>query len=151
MKKLLGFLSIFLLILIGMPLFAVSDTTLNVGNVSQQVSNIVQASSGHDLTWKIMFFSAIAGVLIRIIYTTVKGVKNRVNGSPMQFAFSYWVKDNILPKITTLLAFIISTNILIKLPSGTWGYIIFGILGFIGGLFIDWLTEALKLLSPKIN
>lgn len=152
MKKLFCFLSmITLLILSAIPLIAQSDTTLNFNNVSQQVTSVIQASAGHDLTWKIMLFSAIAGVLIRIVVTTMKGVKNQMNESPMQFAFSYWIKDNILPKITTLLTFIVSTNIFIKLPTGTLWYIIFGVIGLIAGLFLDWLTDVLKLISPKIK
>jgi hypothetical protein len=149
---LLGLLSVFILTMaFGISVLAQSDTVLNVGNVANQVTSVVQASAGHDLTWKIMFFAAIGGVIVRIIYTTVKGVKNSANGSPMQFAFSYWIKDNILPKITTLLAFILSTNIMVKLPSGIGTYIIFGALAFIGGLFIDWLTDVLKVISPQIK
>jgi hypothetical protein len=153
MKKfILGLLSLFLFAMVfAIPVLAQPDTVLNVGNVSTQVSSIIQTSIGHDLTWEIMFFAAIGGVLIRIIYTTVKGVKNSGNGSPMQFAFSYWVKDNILPKITTLLAFILSTNIMIKLPTGIGAYIIFGAIGLSCGLFIDWLTDLLKVLSPQIK
>ena len=137
--------------MVSVSMFAQSDTVLNIGNVSNQVGNVVQATTGHDWTWKIMLFSAIAGVIVRIFYTTVKGVKNSTNGTPMQFAFSYWVKDNILPKITTLLTFIVSSSIMIKLPTGLWSYIIFGAMAFIGGLFIDWLTEVLKVISPKVK
>jgi hypothetical protein len=152
MKKLFCFLSMFFItVLVGLTVFSQSDTVLNFPNVSSQVGNVIQAATGQTLTWKIMLFSAIAGVLVRIVYTTYWGVKNTFNGTPVQFMFSYWVKDNILPKITTLLAFILSTNLSVKLPEGVWSYIIFGVSAFLAGLFIDWLTEFLKVLSPKVK
>jgi hypothetical protein len=147
MKNFILFLT--LLFFTGLAVLAQSDTVLNLPNVSTQVSNVIAAQSGHDLTWKILFFAAIAGVLIRIIITTIKGVKSQTNNSPLQFAFSYWVKDNILPKVATILTFIISSNFLIKLPTGIVSYIIFGVIGLILGYFLDWIYSILKGLIPK--
>jgi hypothetical protein len=131
--------------------FAQQDTSLTVGNVTEQVGKVIQTASGHDLTWKIMLFSAIAGALIRIIYTTIKGVKNPVNDTPIKFIFAYWVKDNALPKIATVLTFVVSFNILSKLPEGIVAYIVFGAIGLIIGLFVDLIYDLLKGISPKIS
>jgi hypothetical protein len=152
MKKLLVLLSMCLLtVIVSAAMFAQVDTTLSLTSVSGQVSSVIQATTGHNLTYNILFLAAIAGVLTRIVYSTVKGVKSKFNGSPLQFAWSYWIKDNALPKIVTTLSFILSFSLLSNLPSGLIAYLIYGAIGFILGLFLDWITDILKSISPKVK
>jgi hypothetical protein len=149
MKKLFSFMFCFItLFALAIPIFSQTDTIVNGNNVVTQVGNVVAAQVGQNLSWKILFFAAIAGVLIRIVTSTIKGIKNKTNGSPLQFAFSYWIKDNILPKIATVLTFILTSNFIIKLPGGWLSYIIFGAIGLIAGYFLDYVYSLLKGLIP---
>jgi len=139
---------LFALLITSVVVFAqqVSDTTLG-----GQVKEVVSTASGQDLSWKVMLFAAIAGVIVSIIYQTRKGILNTNNQSPVKFVLSYWIKDNLLPKIVTFLVFITTTLVSLpfKLPEGTVGLIILGIVAFMGGLFIDYISDILKDISPK--
>lgn len=126
-----------------------NDTVLNAGNVINQANDIVQATKGQNTTWIIMLFAAVLGVIVRIVYSTIKGVKNSKNNSPMQFMFTYWVKDNALPKITTVLTFILGSGLTVKLPTGAVAYVILGLIAFICGYFIDYVVDILKTLNKK--
>jgi hypothetical protein len=126
-----------------------NDTVLNAGNVINQANDIVQATKGQSTTWIIMLICAVFGVIVRIFYSTYKGVKNTSNSSPMQFMFTYWVKDNALPKITTILTFIVGSGFTVKLPTGIVAYVILGLIAFVCGLFIDYIADILKTLNKK--
>lgn len=156
MKKLRSLFGVFLFSLfILLPTLAIAqdynpeDTVLNVANVTNQVNEVIAYQAGHNLTWKILFFAMLSGILIRIIITTIEGVKSRVNKSPMQFAFSYWVKDNILSKIASVMTIILSTSIIEKLPVGVVAYIVFGLIGLLAGYFLDWVYNSLRKLISR--
>lgn len=149
MKQILKASFLLVVAFIASVLFvSAQDTTLNIPNVIDQGKQVIQAASGHDLTYKIFLFAAILGTLIRIVITAIKGVKNKTNGSPMQFVFSYWVKDNVLSKIVTLAAFLFSFSFVVSLPQKAWVYVIAGVIGLIVGWLLDWVTDMLKSVMP---
>jgi len=129
------------------------DTIPSIGGALNEVQNVVAASKEYAATWQVMFWCVLGGVLSSIIYQTIKGVKNTTNGSPMAFAWKYWIQDNALPKIATVLGFIIGnsylTALLAKLPNGTISLIVTGVVGYAIGWFLDWVTDFLKVISPK--
>lgn len=125
------------------------DTTLNISNVIDQGKQIVKAASGHNLTYNVFLFAAILGALGHIVYSTLKGVKNTKNGSPVQFIFSYWVKDNVLTKIVTIATFLFSFSLVVSLPTTLWAYIIAGVVGVIIGWLIDVISDQLKEILPQ--
>jgi hypothetical protein len=129
------------------------DTIPSIGGALNEIQNTVAASKEYASTWQVMFWCTLAGVLSSIIYQTIKGVKNATNGSPITFAWKYWVKDNALPKIATVLGFLIGnsylTALLAKLPNQTIFLIVTGLVGYAIGWFLDWVTDFLKVISPK--
>lgn len=98
-----------------------------------------------------MLAAAILGVVIRVFYSTIKGIKNPDNNSPTKFDALYWLKDNALPKLTTTIVFILTFAAPLKLPDSYIGIGILSLVAFIGGLFIDYVTDILKSISPKIS
>jgi hypothetical protein len=108
------------------------------------------AAAAQGVASKVMFFSALIGVIVRIVIDTWSGVTNPSNGTPIKFIFSYWVKDNALPKIATLVILLTTVLAGFKLPTGVIGMVITGIIAFVGGVFIDYVTDVLKNWSPKV-
>lgn len=155
MKRLMFVLIMGMAFILSTTSLFAQDTIPSIGGVINQGVQVLQASKEYSTIWNILFWSTFAGVFISIIFQTVKGVKNSNNGSPMVFAWKYWIKDNALPKIATVLGFLIGnqyiTELLSKLPAGIVTYIIVGAIGIILGWFLDWITDALKVISPKVS
>jgi hypothetical protein len=144
MKSKIFFLISLLFLSIGA--FCQSDTLQLVVNQSGQIAKDIIAG---DLAFKVMIVCAIIGFLAHTFYDTKKGIKSTVNGTPFKFVLNYWLADNAYPKLISLVTIISGSAFLDKLlPSGTIGIIILGILSFIGGILLDWLTQWLNI-DPK--
>ena len=131
------------------------DTIPSIGGTLFEAQKALAASKEYEATWQVMFWCTLAGVISSIIYQTIKGIKNKTNGSPMTFAWKYWIKDNALPKIAAILGFLIGntyiTALLAKLPNNTIFLIVTGVIGYAIGWFLDWLTDVLKIMSPQVK
>ena len=147
MKKLVLFLSVLFIACMG--LFA--QDTLSLSGVITQGTAVYNASVGYSGSFRILFFAAVLGVLLRTMLVTIKGIKSTTNGSPLKFAFSYWIADNALPKIATILTLVISSGFLGNLPTGLWAYVLFAALGLIIGYFLDYIYNFLQNINPKAS
>jgi hypothetical protein len=145
MKKL--FL-LFNLILISVGIFCQIDTSNVLNGVVQQATQIAKEASGQDISWKILVFGSILGFLVHTIIDTIKGIKNGTNGTPVKFIWKYWIADNGYAKITTLVSLFIGSSWFSKIPVGTGGYIIMGVLAIASGFFLDKLTQFMNI-DPK--
>lgn len=146
MKKMI----VFLVCILGcIGLFAQADTLLNLPNVLNQATQAYNDSLNLPIAGKIFFFAAIIGTLLRIILSTYEGVKSTTNNSPMQFTFSYWIKDNCNAKIVVILTFATTYHVFDKISAGIGADIVFGISGLVMGFFIDYISE--QLVEAKVN
>lgn len=103
-----------------------------------------------SIPYYVLYGAAIAGVLLRTYLSGKKGISNLVNGSPMSLDWGYWFKDNLLPKITTVLVFITSSQFKINLTdTSTKGLVILGVCSFVGGYFLDSIVDLVKTAIPK--
>jgi len=146
MKKFLFVCSV-LLSFLAVGLFAQEAVPVTPEEIGGQVADVLNSFLGKDLAFKILLGSAIAGTIVHIVYSTYKGVTES-DTSPFKFVLWYWIKDNVLAKLVTVLTFVSSTEILTtlfaKLPAGWIFYVITGLIGFLIGYFLDYFTSFLK-------
>lgn len=107
---------------------------------------------GGTLTW-VSYFSAmvftIIGSFIRWYWKTYDAVKNNPN-TPNKFSFSYWLKDNALPKLAGLVTNLMVVFVCLRFSVELFN-IPFSMLLALGvGLLFDWFFDFLKNLQPNL-
>lgn len=147
--------NLILILFVGLLSFATYNTfaqdSIAPAPTETTVTADTPAQDAQATATMIMTACAIAGALFRIIYQTAKGIKNPGNGSPVAFDFGYWIKDNLLPKITVTLTFILTLTAPFKLPESTAGLAILAVVALAVGYFIDFVSDLLQNLSPKVK
>jgi len=97
-----------------------------------------------------MLIAVLLGYLAHVIFTTVQAIKNKTT-TPNYFSLNYWFKDNALSKLSAVLTFALGLPFLtsaISTYATVWYYkILFLLLGFVIGLFIDFIYSKLQMLS----
>lgn len=87
------------------------------------------------------------GLLIRWIIFTKKGVKKNER-TPERFSLMFWIKDNLLPKLTSLLGMILLTFIIFRFAEQYIGQV-FSMAGALAvGLGWDYYVDKMKNLQP---
>lgn len=147
MKKLIIFSILATLAMITVCTYTQAQTQPDSTVVVTQPETPVQ--DAQSTASMVMTALAIIGALVRIVIQTVKGVKNPDNNTPITFDFGYWIKDNLLPKVTVILTFILTLSAPFKLPDSTLGIVILGAIAFGVGYFIDYLTDIFGGIAKK--
>lgn len=107
----------------------------------------------------IMFISVIVGYVLRVILNTKKAIRHN-SETPNKWSWSYFIKDNIMKKINSICAFIISIPFIEKFVNKLFEstfvqdyrilfWIIIGICGIGIGWFIDFIMSKLQSYSRK--
>jgi hypothetical protein len=135
-------------ILFSICLIAQIDTNNVINGVVQNAGQIAKDAAGQSIAWKILVFGSIFGFLVHTVINTIEGIKSDTNGSPIKMSWKYWIADNGYAKITTLVSIFIGSNWFAKIPTGTTGYIIMGVLAVVAGFFLDKLTQFMNV-DPK--
>jgi hypothetical protein len=94
---------------------------------------------------------AFAGIIIRTIIVTVRGVKNKNNGTPASFDPLFWLKDNALNKITSAVAIIMVFSVKIPIVDGPWKVALLCVASATVGYFIDKAGDTLSTLAKTVR
>lgn len=145
MKRTL-FIILNLLITIVIPV----ELTAQLDTASWQVQ-ITHNLLGDSLTW-ISYVSAFIfsffGMFIRWYVRTKSGILHNEN-SPHSFSFSYWIRDNILPKLTSILSTIIIIFISLRFSVEIFSVPVSMLFAFLIGLSFDYVFEKIQNLKPN--
>ena len=155
MKKLIGFLFIVELILACvmtiMPVFmyaAVIDTSATIGWQKELLGNIL----GNKLTW-VGYAGALIftfmGLYLRWYFKAKDSIKTDPN-TPDKFNFSYWLRDNLLPKLAGIMATLIIIFLSLRFATEYFGLIPSMAMAVVVGLCFDWFMDFLKKLNPQL-
>ena len=154
MKKLIGFLFIVELILVCvmtiMPVLvnaATSDTT-SICWQKELLGNIL----GSKLTW-VGYTGALIftfmGLYLRWYFKAKDGIKTDPN-TPDKFVFSYWLRDNLLPKLAGIMATLIVIFLSLRFATEYFGLIPSMAMAVAVGLGFDYFMDFLKKLNPQL-
>ncbi len=100
-----------------------------------------------DYPFGLMF--GYIGIFIFWVISTYFGIKSKTNGSPSQFSFFFWVKDNphkLISLAFVTLVILISLRFISELWGSTFGTMF---TAFLVGLLIDFAVQKLIKLREK--
>lgn len=89
----------------------------------------------------LLLIGYFVGFVLRTIYDTLHGIKNKFNGSPITFIFSYWIKDNSLQKLAGILSILPISQVLSKFA--ITDQLIYKILFVVFGLILGWAIDTI--------
>lgn len=95
------------------------------------------------------YIFVIIGLILKWIYFTTKAVKSNER-TPGKFSFGYWVKDNLLTKITSFIGSALAVFIVFRFAEQYIGQALtmFGALGV--GLGLDYYIDKAKNMLPDV-
>ena len=96
-----------------------------------------------------LYLCAFIGLLARAIWNTYKGIKSTTNGTSTAFDFQHWLTDNVLSKLTAVMAIIIGLQTIIKMPDTLIWQIIMCAIALVIGVFADYAADKMKWLTNK--
>lgn len=95
------------------------------------------------------FFFSFLGLFLRWVFTANKATKKYDNGTPNEFSWSYWFKDNLSPKLLSLLTNIIVIFLCLRFSVEWFGMIPSMIFAVTVGLCFDWFADFIKKIQPN--
>jgi len=145
----------------------VIDTAKSVDTASviipiQQIAENVPASwwdellvniFGENLDWVgyvSCFFFAFIGLFFRWYWRAKSGAKKNPI-SPGKLNWEYWWKDNILPKLTGILATILVIFLGLRFSMELIGTIPSMFMALTIGLCFDWIADKIKNIKPPVS
>lgn len=112
---------------------------------------VVKELLGENLTIAVLiaaYIFAFFGMILRWFFQYNKyGKKNP--DSPAKFSWSYWIKDNVLPKLAAVLATIIIIFVSIRFPQELFGTVFSYGYSFAVGMSLDYISSILKNIKVK--
>jgi len=99
--------------------------------------------------YKFAFIFAGVGIFIRWYITTRRGIR-RSKRTPQKFNLWYWLRDNILKKLLTILGTTAVIFIFLRFSVEFFGKPASMFLSFLIGLFLDYLIDYLDKLRPDV-
>lgn len=96
-----------------------------------------------------LIFAGI-GIIIRSVLRARKGVK-RNGRTPKKFRWSFWLRDNLLSKVTSALGTVAIVFIGIRFSKDIMGYELTMFASLLVGLSVDYIAEKIKKLQPDVR
>lgn len=129
-------------------------TPSNIDTAKDWKQEILQNITGNTLDWAdyvTCFFFAFLGLLIRTGIRTKSGIKNNKNGTPEKFNWIYWIRDNVLTKLSSMMFIFVVIFVTLRFSMDWFGQYPSMAFSFVVGLGIDYFIEFLKKIQPKLS
>jgi len=94
------------------------------------------------------FIFAFIGMFLRWYYKTRKSIKYNPE-TPNRFIFSYWIKDNLLPKLLSILSTLVVIFITLRFPTELISINFSFWYAFVVGLSLDYFVDKIKKIKPE--
>lgn len=98
----------------------------------------------------VAFAFVLLALLVKWTYKTIDGVKNSPK-TPAKFSWAYWWKDNLYPKLVSVLSCIISVFIILRFSNELIGQNFSYFFAFVVGFGLDYFVDKIKKMDPKLQ
>jgi hypothetical protein len=96
------------------------------------------------------YFFTLIGLFLRWRFTTIKAINNNLR-TPEKFSLKYWITDNLLPKLLSIMTTGIIIFICLRFAFEWFGYFPSMLFALIIGIGFDWFYDFIKSKMPDVN
>jgi amino acid transporter len=97
----------------------------------------------------VAFFFVFLALLAKWTYKTIDGIKNSPH-TPEKMDWTYWLKDNLYPKLVSLLSSVISVFIILRFSNDLVGQQFSYFFALVVGFGLDYFVDKIKKMQPKL-
>ena len=94
------------------------------------------------------FIFVVIAIIFKWCYKTIDSIKNNPK-TPAKWDWNYWVENNLVPKLLSLLMNIIAVFIVFRFSNEILGVAFSYILSLVVGLALDYYIDKIKKMIPE--